>query len=241
MSELFFFRKTVSVVILFAWLVLMTLLVGCSSKSLSQADKQLLNSVAIEPTDVIYSFNKNTILFNTSRTAWAGALGGAIGALIYEGLDDDSPENIILFQLKKDNMLVNTISQAFEYQIQNSDLFHVSNKDSSDAYFQIEIDGFQFHELNTPNLRLVSSCKASLLSTNNHRILWKGRESFTAFNKSLIEYPWEDYVNDPSKLRYAVSVVSQMLAAEFIKDLGGNPSPVSHALYKLDGLEYAIR
>lgn len=218
------------------YLILSLLLVlsGCASRqSLSPEDRQSLRTVAVEPGDINFKDSKDIIWLNTNASAWSGVLGGLVGSMIYEGLHDKTPEETFLFLLKKDDMLKNTVAEAVGYQLKESHLFNFVEKKDADAFFQIEVASIQLHELNGSNLRLTSMFTAKLVSAKDNKIIWQGFDSFSAFNSHLIEYPIGEYLSNPSKYRFAISVVSQMIAAEFIKDLGGKPVSVNKNLHPI--------
>jgi len=198
---------------------------------LSPDDRQLLKTVAVDPGDITFKDSTDIIMLNTSASAWSGALGGIVGSMAYEGLHDKTPEGTFLYLLKKDDMLKNTVAEAFRYQLKESHLFDYVEKNNADAFFQVDVTSIQLHEMNGSNLRLTSMFVAKLVSAKDKKILWQSFDSFSGFNDQLIEYPMEEYLSNPSKYKYAISVVSQMIAAEFIKNLGGNPVSVNHALH----------
>jgi len=215
-------------------LSLLFVLSGCASRqALSPDDRQLLKTIAVDPGDITFKDSTDIIMLNTSARAWSGALGGIVGSMIYEGLHDETPEGTFLFLLKKDDMLKNTVAEAVRYQLKESHLFNYVEKNNADAFFQIEVANIQLHEMNGSNLRLTSFFAAKLVSAKDNKIIWQGFDSFSAFNDQLVEYPMEDYLSNPSKYRFAISVVSQMIAAEFIKNLGGNPVSVNRNLHPI--------
>lgn len=215
-------------------LCILFVIYGCAgSKSLSPDDKKTINTIAIEYDDISYKDSKDLIMLNTSASGWSAALGGPIGAILYDGLHDDTPEGTFLYLLKKDDMLKKTVADSFRHQIIESKVFGYEEKDKADAFFHIEVGNIQLHELNGNKLKLTSIFIAKLISTKDNRILWQGHDFFSGFNDELVEYTMDEYFSNPTKFRYAISVVSQMLAREFMKDLGGTAVPVDHNLHKV--------
>ena len=214
---------------------LITVVTGCTGKTLVQEDRQKISSISIDVNDVSYPDDKSLIMLNTYADGWAMFLGGFVGQAIYEELSDKSPKEVVLHYLRKDQMLKNTVAEAFKFQFEKANVFPVSEKNKADAYLIIEIPSLQFHQITDKNLRFTGNYKASLLSSTDGRILWSSNVYFSGFNSDLIRYPLEEFLVESEKLKYALSVLSQMNAAEFIKKLGGKPVPLNHALHAVNG------
>ncbi len=207
---------------------------GCANtKSFSHLDSQRIDSVSIDPKDIKYKYDKEIIWLNTSAKAWASLGGGLIGAAIYESFDDHSPEGAILNILSADDLLKNTVSESFRYQFKNGGPFEVTTMDKASAYLEIEVASIQFHELNGDNLKLTGLYWARLYDSATGALLWSNYDQYIAFNSDLIEFTLEEYTSEPAKLRYALSVLSQMLAGDFVEDLNGQRFPVNHDLHSV--------
>lgn len=217
-------------------LFLVVMIGGCAGKSLSTSDRQLLNSISIDPESVSLSGESGVIWFNTSSSALATVLGGIVGGVLYEGLHDKSPEEAVLFLFNKNQMLKNTVSESFKYQFEKSNTFNVTNRDNADAYLNIEITSIQFHQLSGNKLTMSGQCRARLISTSDGRVFWENLDQFSPFNSQLVEYSFEEYISNSTKLRYALSVLSQMLAGEFVENLGGTKVLVNNELHKVENM-----
>ena len=108
-----------------------------------------------------------------------------------------------------------------------------SSKDA-DSYLQIDVKDIQFHEMNGDSLKYTGLYFASIYDSKSKTLLWSQHEYFSAFNSDLVEYTLDDYIQDPGKLRYAASIVSQMLAREFVEMLDGKVTAVNHNLHSIE-------
>ena len=213
---------------------------GCATtKTLNQADKQRLEKIYIAAEHVKHKPTKEIVYLNTDKKAWASFLGGPIGAIIYEAADDHEPEAMIIKHLNSGDLLKKTVADSFRYQFEQAGIFEITEKNKADAYLEIEIGNVQFHEMNGDDLKYTGIYFARLFDIQTDEMLWSQHDFFSAFNGNLVEYTLEEYVSDPAKLRYAASIVSQMLAIEFIKNLGGNPGSVNHSLHSVDSYKIA--
>lgn len=205
---------------------------GCgSTKSLSSDAKNELQSIAIDQSDIYFKNEKDYIAIVTRGAGWSGALGGAIGAAIYESTRDKSPEGIVLYHLNNNNMFKNAISKSFEYQFSESKMFTIDNKENADAYLELNPLVFQLVEYNSGKFKLILRIDAKIIAKDG-RVMWEDWELFSAFNENLAEYSLEEYLSDPTKLQHGISVVSQMIAREFIQGMGGSPVQVNQTIYK---------
>ena len=89
----------------------------------------------------------------------------------------------------------------------------------------------QLIEYNKGKLKLTTRIDAKL-TTAEGRIIWEDWSYFSAFNDKLTEYTLEEYLSDPNKLSNAISVISQLIASEFISSIGGTPLPINHILHE---------
>ena len=221
-------------------LVFVIALSGCATtKTLNQADKQRLEKIYIAAEHVKHKPTKEIVYLNTDKKAWASILGGPIGAIIYEAADDHEPEALIIKHLNSGDLLKKTVAESFKYQFEQAGIFEITEKNEADAYLEVEIGNVQFHEMNGDDLKFTGIYFARLFDIQTNEMLWSQNDYFSAFNGNLVEYTLEEYVSDPAKLRYAASVVSQMLAIEFVEKLGGNPGSVDHSLHSVDSYEIA--
>ncbi len=217
-------------------LVLIILLTasGCANtKNFVHSDRQRIDSISIDFKNVKYSSDNEVILLNTDAKAWASIGGGLIGTAIYESMDDHSPEATILQILGTDDMLKKTVAESFTCQFENGGPFKILPQNDASAYLEIEIQSLQFHELSGDDLTLTGVYWARLYDSNSGALLWANFDQYIAFNSDLIEYTLAEYISEPAKLRYAVSVLSQMLAGDFVEDLHGQRYPVDHELHSV--------
>ena len=220
-------------IVIFLILFISIILMGCANtKNFKQADKEQIHTLSIQTKFVKFNPSKDIVFLNTDARGWTAGLLGPIGAVAYEAMHDDSPEAAIIWILSTDNLLKNTVSESFFYQFENSGLFEVVSTDSADAYLEIEVKDIQLHEMNGDKLRYTGLYFARIYNSGGN-LLWAKHDFFSAFNKDLVEFTLEQYLSDPSRLRHAVSVLSQMLAIEFIKELNGNHGAVSYNLHPI--------
>ncbi|MCK4620665.1 MAG: SHOCT domain-containing protein [Desulfuromonadales bacterium] len=213
---------------------------GCAgTKALSEKDCGELTSISIASEDVIPSTKSDFIWINSSASAWAGLLGGLAGSLAYEKFHDKTPRESIMFLFEKDKMFQKTVAEAFKYQFENANLFEITEKEHAKAHLIIEVPSIQFHQISGDNLRLTGQFFAKLVSSTDGKVLWKGHEYFSAFNSNLVRYPLNEYITDPKKLKYGVSIISQLNSAEFVKKLKGTPSSLNHDLYLTENTNIA--
>ncbi len=213
-------------------IILVFLLTGCATtKNFNSNDKGRIESISVTSEHVKFKSTKDIIFLNTDAKAWAGLLAGPIGALVYGSMDDHTPEAVIYEILNTQDLLKNTVAESFKYHFERSGLFSVTSSEKADAYLEIDVRDVQFHEINGDKLRYTGLYFASIYDSHDNSLLWTQHEYFSAFNSDLVEYELDDYIQDPGKLKYAASIVSQMLAREFIEMLDGKVTPVDHVLH----------
>lgn len=212
---------------------------GCAGnrQPLSQDDRLLINAVAIEPDDILYEDSEALItLLPGMASVRCKNTSGAIEEVAKKNLYGQ-----LLAQFKNDNMLRKTISESFKYQINESNLFNIVGKDKADTVLQVEVFTIQIQNVrgfSGSGCRLTAMYKAKLISKKDNRIMWKSGAYVNPMFEKVIEYPLQDYFSNPSKLQYAISVVSQMLAADIVKQLGGTAVTANHKLHQVqDTLE----
>ena len=107
----------------------------------------------------------------------------------------------------------------------------ISNNEKVEAYLEIEIADIQFHQMNGDKLRYTGLFFTRIYHSKNGDLLWSQSDFFSGFNGDLFESELHEYNSDSAKLRYAASVLSQMLAVEFIKKLDGRHDNVDYDLH----------
>lgn len=218
-------------------LIVLLSLTGCASKnSLTKQELALTKTISILPEDVSY-LDKPELFYIQTKGRTAASSFGLVGALIYEGAKDDSVEEAMLHQIKEDDLLTKTVAEAFQYTFSEAGVFASvkGTHELADAHMNINVEMVQIIWKSKKMHKFNLVIEAELVD-NSGTVLWKDRDFFTAYNDEIPYLPFNSYLTDKQILKQSISIVAQMIAREFIIDMGVTAPVINRELHGKHGI-----
>ncbi|MHB8988348.1 MAG: SHOCT domain-containing protein [Desulfobulbia bacterium] len=211
-----------------AFLAALFLLVGCGAgKNLSTENRAAIRTVAISHENVILPGERPVSVVGWGSIG-AGALGGAVGGLVYDAVKDRSPEEVIWDAMLSDDMLRKVVAEAFQYQFSKAGMWQIAQGSAAEAILYVTPYAIQVVS-SGGGYKIVGGMHAEMKNRNGEPV-WSDTGLLTAFNSNVKPYQLSTLMADKTQLAKALSVYSQIIAGIMVEDLGGHAAPVNTAL-----------
>jgi len=214
-------------------IIALLILTGCGASTirLSPEDRNATKTLSIDVSDVTFPKQELTLQIMGGMGSAFGLIGGLI-----EANQNKSPQQILHDNLLENDLLKKTVTQAFKYHISKSSFFEVMEKDRADAHMIIEVVLIQFaKDTFSDSTALTMKINATIKNKGNQTV-WQDSSYIWINNSNLIKHQFSEFLVDKNKLKEGISIVSQVIIQEFIKESGGQPVPIKNNLYKTNAI-----
>ena len=206
MREAILFRILVIVVALAA--------TACGTKRLSEGSRQQIRRVAIDSNVAV---PESPDVGDPS----AGFLGLIV--LIVSEIEANRTAAKVSEAMKNHQVDLGALFlEDFTQELTRAALFELSDEQSSDATFSLEVQSFGFQRPpGFTSKRKPMLMVSGTLTSRDGEALWKGREALTSLSSDTTAYPIHEYIGEPGKLRAAFEQASEIVARGLVEHLTG--------------------
>jgi len=204
---------------LVAFVLLMTLGACVASVSMSQRDRQSIQSVTVSgnvpvPDQLFYQGRKESILMGAFGVAGAGA----------SMKTRKKPAGLIVDVMNKAGINVGTIvAEQFTAQLKSAGVFGQVESDCDGCpriHLAVRFYGFaQPHGLSS-QLRATIGVEGTMKDSTG-RVWWKKYSYVTALNKQTPSHTLQEYLEKPELIREGFTVATDTVVNDLINDLQG--------------------
>ncbi len=161
----------------------------------------------------------DTVFFFGMKQAFAGAVGGALGAVAGEAVFDEKTilKNILV---TNDIRVGEILRSGFQAQLEQTSIFPKVVRNGAEAQFNISITNYGLFKKGAFDgaLRAAIWGSASLVAADG-KVLWQKGFKPEAFESRLPAYDLAYYQEHPEALRDSFKVLSSILVTELVDDL----------------------
>jgi hypothetical protein len=195
-------------------LIAATLLTGCvSSQALTKPDRESLQAVSLNkavilPEDLYYH--------GPAQTA-AGALGGAVGALVGVALAKEPKAKLKAAMAEGGIDVGQIVREQFESELSAARIFPSMLPEGGDAEFKFEVRivGFAQPHGFSGQLKPMLGVTGMLVRPDG-KVLWKKYEYVTNLNDQTPAYSFDDYIQKPEALRNALTAAAKIVTGALV-------------------------